>query len=236
MPPVAMTFRAAQTPEMTVHHLSSTRAATLIAMENHSFKRWPHRPTCVAALWAGLAVLTVSLATGCSEGATSAGTGNRFVQGDDGIGTVHAQEERPKAPSLEGSRLGGGSLTLSDYRGKVVVINIWGSWCSPCRAEAPNLLKVAGELKDEVQFIGINTQDISQAPALAFERNFRITYPSWYDPIGKKILQFPQGSLNPKFIPSTVVIDKKGRIAARALKAVTEEDLRKMIDPLLKEH
>ncbi|MBU3868715.1 TlpA family protein disulfide reductase [Streptomyces sp. 4503] len=207
-------------------------------MENHVSKRWPPRPTCVAALWAGLAVLAVSLVTGCSEGAnpTSTGTGNRFVQGDDGIATVHAQEERPKAPSLKGSRLGGGSLTLSDYRGKVVVINIWGSWCSPCRAEVPNLLKVAGDLKDEVQFLGINTRDISQAPALAFEGNFKVNYPSWYDPIGKKILQFPKGSLNPKLIPSTIVLDKKGRIAARALKAVTEEDLRKMINPLLKEH
>lgn len=83
--------------------------------------------------------------------------------------------------------------------------------------------------------MGINTRDNEQQQAKAFEETYGITYPSLFDPAGKLMLRFPKGTLNPNAIPSTIVLDKEGKIAARTLVAVTEEQLRSMIDPLLAE-
>jgi thiol-disulfide isomerase/thioredoxin len=117
-----------------------------------------------------------------------------------------------------------------------VVLNIWGSWCSPCRAEAKNLVTVADDTKAKgVQFVGINTRDLQTAQAKAFEKKYAVSYPSLYDPTGKLILRFPKGSLNPQAIPTTIVLDRQGRIAVRALKALTEDELRKILDPLIAE-
>lgn len=82
---------------------------------------------------------------------------------------------------------------MADFKGKVVVLNVWGSWCAPCRAEAPHFAKVAKELKPEgVEFVGINTRDPQKDKALLFEEEFGITYPSLHDPIGKIVVNgFP---------------------------------------------
>ncbi|MEU0351461.1 TlpA disulfide reductase family protein [Streptomyces sp. NPDC006237] len=143
--------------------------------------------------------------------------------------------DRQAAPDLQGETLTGEQTALADYRGKIVVINVWGSWCAPCRAEAPHLQKVFEDTRDQgVAFLGINTRDATKTNALNFEKNFGITYPSLWDPAGRQLLKF-KGTISPSAIPSTVVIDAKGRIAARALKALSETELRKMIDPLLTE-
>ncbi|MFH8257594.1 TlpA family protein disulfide reductase [Streptomyces roseolus] len=144
-------------------------------------------------------------------------------------------EQRTPAPSLTGRSLTGEPLALADHRGKIVVLNVWGSWCAPCRAEAPHLQKVYQDTRDQgVVFLGINTRDSTQGNALAFEETFNITYPSLWDPDGRQLLKF-KGTVSPSSIPSTIVIDRQGRIAARALKALDEAQLRTMIDPLLKE-
>ncbi len=97
-------------------------------------------------------------------------------------------------------------------------------------------MKVANDTADEgVQFIGINTRDTDRVPAQRFEKEFEVPYPSLYDPSGKLLLRFPKGSLNPQTIPSTIVVDREGRIAVRALKELGEEELRSIIDPLIKE-
>ena len=133
-------------------------------------------------------------------------------------------------------RVDGKPLELSDYKGKIVVLNVWGSWCAPCRAEAPNLAKVAKETEDkDVQFVGINTRDLDRANAKAFERNYGVEYPSFFDPSGKLILRFPKGSLSPQAIPSTLILDREGRIAVRALKELSEKELRSALDPLTAE-
>lgn len=107
---------------------------------------------------------------------------------------------------------------------------------APCRAEASNLVKVAEDTADQgVQFVGLNTRDFNKGPAIAFEKDYEVEYPSIYDPQGKQILRFPRGSLSPQAIPSTVVIDRDGKIAARTLQAVSEKQLRSMIDPVLAE-
>ncbi|NEC11344.1 TlpA family protein disulfide reductase [Streptomyces sp. SID8014] len=189
------------------------------------------------SLTAGAAVGALLL-TACGEGdggTTQSGSGANFVAGKDGISKV-AKGERKEAPRLRGETLDGGTFDLADHRGKVVVVNVWGSWCAPCRAEAPNLAKVAEDTADQgVQFVGLNTRDFNKGPAVAFEKDYEVEYPSIYDPQGKQILRFPRGSLSPQAIPSTVVIDRDGKIAARTLQAVSEKQLRSMIDPVLAE-
>ena len=111
-------------------------------------------------------------------------------------------------------------LDVADYKGKVVVLNVWGSWCSPCRAEAPNLAKVStghrgqGRRSSSASTPATPTTD----QAVAFEKNYGVTYPSLYDPTGQAAARgFPKGTLNPQAIPSTIVLDRDGKIAARAL-------------------
>lgn len=137
--------------------------------------------------------------------------------------TIVAPEDRQGAPVLEGPTLDGGTVSTAQFAGKVIVVNVWGSWCAPCRAEAPELVKASDELGDGVVFLGLNTRENDEGPALAFERAFGIDYDSIYDPDGKLLLGF--GQLPPKAIPSTVVIDAKGRVAARVLGAVDAKTL-----------
>lgn len=186
-------------------------------------------------LTAGAAVAALTLSA-CGSGGTSGGGGDtNFVTGDNGIDTVE-RGERTAAPDLSGKTVDGGQLDVADYKGEVVVLNVWGSWCSPCRAEAKNFAKVSKRYDGKgVQFVGINTRDTSTGTALAFEKDAGITYPSLYDPTGKLMLRFEKGTLNPQLIPSTLVIDRDGKIAARALQALGEEDLLDMLKPVLAE-
>ncbi|MFD5077354.1 TlpA family protein disulfide reductase [Streptomyces sp. NPDC058371] len=188
-----------------------------------------------ALVTAGAAVAALVLAACSSEG-TSGGSGNtNFVSGKDGIATV-AKGSRASAPDLSGKTVDGKQLDVADYKGKVVVLNVWGSWCPPCRAEAPNFVKVAKDTEAQgVQFVGINTRDSSTSPAKAFEKEQGITYPSLYDPTGRLMLRFKKGTLNPQLIPSTLIIDRDGKVAARSMQALSEEKLREMLDPILAE-
>ncbi|MEV6653349.1 TlpA disulfide reductase family protein [Streptomyces sp. NPDC051219] len=190
-----------------------------------------------AALLTAVAAAGALTTTACSgSGSSSSGSGNtNYVTGSTGISAV-AKADRQPAPKLDGETLEGKPLNVDDFKGKVVVLNVWGSWCTPCRAEAKHLAKAARDTKPKgVEFVGINTRDNSKQSAIEFEKKFGVTYPSLYDPIGKLMLRFPKGTLNPQAIPSTIVLDKDGKIAARTLAAVSEEQLRKMIDPLIAE-
>lgn len=188
-----------------------------------------------ALLSAGAAALVMTLSA-CAGGGIEGGGGQTgFITGSDGIATVK-KGDRDIAPDLSGKTIDGGRLDLSAYKGKIIVLNVWGSWCAPCRAEAPNLVKVSEDLADRgVQFVGINTRDTSTRPAVAFEEQYKVTYPSLYDPTGKLLLRFEKGSLNPQLIPSTLVIDRDGKLAARTQQALSEEKLRKMLKPILAE-
>lgn len=156
---------------------------------------------------------------GCGTG--SAGTGTQgFI---DGTGTITrlAADKREKPGPVSGTTLQGAKVSLEQYAGKVVVINVWGSWCGPCRSEATVLAAAARKLIPQgVVFLGINTRDTSEDNALAFERDRAIPYASIYDPGGRNLLAF-HGTLSPNAIPSTVLIDARGRVAARILGAVT---------------
>ena len=191
-----------------------------------------HRRTLAAAAAAVAGALAL---TACGEDATSSGGNTQFVSGTGQLTVVKASD-RLAAPDISGETTDGEELALADYRGKVVVLNVWGSWCAPCRAEAPNLRKVSEDTADRgVQFVGINTRDLDVANAQAFDRGFNIEYPSLYDPSGKLILKFPENSLSPQAIPSTLILDREGRIAVRALKPLAEEELRKALEPVIEE-
>ncbi|WP_051551480.1 TlpA disulfide reductase family protein [Nocardioides sp. URHA0020] len=141
------------------------------------------------------------------------GTGDKgFVTGDGAIRTIDAAD-RTDPVELAGTDLDGKPLDVADLHGKPVVVVVWGSWCGPCRGEAPDVVAAAKELGDGAQFVGINLRDSSTTSAQAYVRSFDVPYPSIYSPDGKAMLQFP-GTLGPRTIPAFVVLDGDGRIAA----------------------
>ncbi|MFF1922848.1 TlpA family protein disulfide reductase [Streptomyces sp. NPDC058221] len=182
------------------------------------------------------AVALAATLSACGTGGKSGGVGDtHLVTGSDGISTVD-KGDRATAPKLDGQSVDGKHLDLADYKGKVVVLNAWGSWCGPCRLEAKHFTKVAKATADQgVQFLGINTGDARRGSAAGFEKDLGIEYPSFYDPTGKLLLRFPKGMLKVQTIPSTVVIDRDGKIAARSLMALDDTKLHRMIDPLITE-
>ncbi|UED84924.1 TlpA family protein disulfide reductase [Streptomyces profundus] len=183
-----------------------------------------------------VAVVGLLALTACSgESAGPSGGDSNIVQGTGQVTTVPVEDREP-LPELSGETLDGDELSVSDYRGQVLVLNVWGAWCAPCIAEAKNLVAVAEDTADQgVQFVGINTRDPSAENARAFEDTHEVPYPSLYDPDGRMLLQFPTGSLNPQAVPSTLIVDREGRIAVRLLKAVTEQELREALDPVIAE-
>ena len=124
-----------------------------------------------------------------------------------------AVDAREGAISLDGEDLAGDPLAVEDFRGKPVVLVVWGSWCAPCRDEAPDVVGAANELSDDVQFVGINIRDASTAQAQAFTRKFDVDFPSFYSPSGEALLAFP-GVLGLRTIPAFAVLDSEGRVAA----------------------
>lgn len=158
--------------------------------------------------------------------------------GDRGIAepglTLYPVGDRDPAPSLEGRTLDDTTFDLDDLDGQVVVINVWGSWCGPCRAETPGLVRVANATADQgVQFVGIDTRD-SLPSANAFVRNYDVPYPSVFDPAGKALLPF--GSVIPSAaIPSSLIVDRDGDVAARVIGAVDEATLAGLLDDLIRE-
>ncbi|MBV2355001.1 TlpA family protein disulfide reductase [Streptomyces sp. J2-1] len=187
-----------------------------------------------AALLGAVAAAAALTLSACGNGGTSGGGGNtNFVTGNGGIATV-AAGKRTAAPDLSGKTLDGKPLNVADFKGQVVVLNFWGSWCGPCRAEAGAFAKVAKAYDGKgVQFVGVNTRDANTTQAIAFEKERGVGYPSLYDPTGRLMLRFGKGTLNPQFVPSTLILDQHGRIAARALEQLDATTLTDMIKPVL---
>ncbi|MGW3492908.1 TlpA family protein disulfide reductase [Streptomyces sp. NPDC001020] len=141
--------------------------------------------------------------------------------------------ERPTAPDLAGTSLEGDEVRLSDYRGKVVLVNAWASWCGPCRAEAPELKRIQEKWGSRgVQVLGLDN-DTSRAHGRAFQREFRLGYPSLHDPSGKQVLRLPHGLVNTQSLPFTIIVDPAGKVAATRMGMVTESRMAEIITPLL---
>lgn len=180
-----------------------------------------------------LALVTGLALTACSSSSSSEQSNSRYISGDGSV-VIVPEAERVAAPEITGETLDGKSFNLADYKGKVVPLNIWASWCAPCRAEAPALEQLSRELGPKgVQFVGINTRDTKPA-AQAFVKRFDLTYPDVWDPDGKIQLQF-RGTLPPQAIPSTLVVDRQGRVAARILGKIDRTQIRELLTDLLAE-
>jgi thiol-disulfide isomerase/thioredoxin len=148
--------------------------------------------------------------------------------------TLYPAGARTAAPDIRGATLTGGQLALADLRGEVVVVNVWGSWCNPCRAETPDLVRVAAATKaQEVRFVGIDTRDNPDA-ARAFVRAFKVPYPSIIDRDGNVLLNF-NGIIPAYAVPSTLVIDPAGKIAARMIGRIGYSTLLGIVHDILAE-
>jgi peroxiredoxin len=185
------------------------------------------------AVAVGVAAL---LLTGCSTGASAVDVNNggefRFVQGTP-AGNVIPAGERASAPEFTGTLLGGRKFSSADLAGDVAVLNFWGSWCAPCRVESPEFQQVYAEVADSgVQFLGLNVKDTEQL-ASAFVASKAITFPSLFDPKGEVALAFRDYPANA--IPSTIVLDRKGRVAAVYTGEVRQDDLRTVLHQLIGE-
>ena len=170
------------------------------------------------------------IATGCTTGKDAVnqmnGSDNGFVSSAAAT-KIYPASQRPTAPAVSGTLLDGTAYTLASDRGHVVVLNFWGSWCAPCRKEAADLQSVhTATQASGVEFVGVNIRD-DQDPANAYDDAHRITYPSIFDPSGRVALQFDQ--VPPSAIPSTLVIDPTGNIAAIHLGSITAKQLTDMI-------
>ena len=172
----------------------------------------------VAALLA--AVTAVTALVGCSSGSEESRCTSK-------AGIIEcAPDERSAAPKISGELLTGGPYDVAQVRGQVAVLNFWGSWCAPCRAEADDLEATYQATKASgVTFLGINIQD-SKDKAIAFEEG-RVTSPSLFDPASRLALSL---DIPPNTIPATVILDRDGRIATVIRAAVTQENLRPLVE------
>lgn len=130
--------------------------------------------------------------------------------------------------------LDGGRATDDLLRGGVAVVNVWGSWCGPCRVEAPILAEVSAGYADRVTFLGINVRDNADA-ARAFEASFGINYPSVHPDDSAPLLLRFGSALATAAVPVTLVLDAEGGVAARVLGAVDASTLRALLDEALAE-
>jgi thiol-disulfide isomerase/thioredoxin len=186
---------------------------------------WPAR--VVGAL---LAVLL--LAGGCVADANDPNAAGG-QQGYPDVGsrvTLIPPDEREPLAEISGPDLDGeGTLSTRAYPGKVVVVNVWGSWCPPCRKEMPDLQAASEETAAIAQFVGVTSRDRQTAAARRFVEENKITYPSIYDPSGQVLLPFGR-VLPPSAIPSTMILDREGRLAIRVLAPVSKTTLVQMIN------
>jgi thiol-disulfide isomerase/thioredoxin len=174
-------------------------------------------------VWAVLAVLALA---GCSAGkdAVVPGSSFSFVSPGGKVDIAYDVAQRQTAPVLAGEDLmtEGKQLSLADFPGKVVVLNLWGQWCGPCRTEAPEMESLAKQAT-AVQVVGIDVRDPARDVAQDFVRDRGLTYPSIYDPDGRVLLKLTGYPRN--IIPSTIVLDKQHRVAAVFLRPVLAQDL-----------
>jgi len=182
-----------------------------------------------------LPLVAILAVTGCTgHGAVKqdvSGT-NGYVGGNLALDYVSAAH-RHTPGTVTGTLLDGSHFDLAAWRGKVVVVNFWGSWCAECHAEAQALQQVYADDKTKgVEFLGVDIRD-DVPSATAFDRKYGVTYPSLSDPDNVVALQFR--GVPPNATPTTLVLDRRGRIAARQSGEILYSQLRDLVDRVLAE-
>jgi thiol-disulfide isomerase/thioredoxin len=173
-----------------------------------------------------LIAVSALVLTSCGNGGSSTAQ-ESYISGHGAVTFISAND-RQVAPKLSGDTLYGTKFDFTDK--KIAVVNVWASWCSPCRAEIPTLNALSKKYSD-VQFMGILTRD-NLANAEVFARQLAVSYPNFID--DSLLLGF-RNSLPANAIPTTVVIDKQGRVAARISGPVTVSGLSNLIERLTAE-
>jgi peroxiredoxin len=176
------------------------------------------------------AAIAAALLAACSGGAVE---GERIDGVRPGV-TLPAAADRPAAPDAAAPLLdGSGEASVVDYDGQVLVLNFWASWCGPCRVEQPELNEAYARLAgDDVAFLGVAIQD-SEANARAHEREFEVPYPSLHDPSNRYAAEYE--GVGPRSIPTTIVIDRQGRVAARLFGTTNEREVTALVERLVTE-
>lgn len=188
-----------------------------------------------ALFTSAIAVGTAVVLSACSENdelADQAGSDQGYVSGSGVVSRVPA-EDRGEPLDLSFETLDGKSMSLADLRPTPVVVNLWYAACPPCRKEAPDLKSVAEEFGDKAQFVGVNVRD-QEAAANAFIQNYQVPYPNMLDSNGEMV-SLLSGVLPPQATPSTVVLDAKGRAAARVVGEVDASTLKGLIEDVQSE-
>ena len=185
-------------------------------------------------LWFVVALLLA----GCATGTDAVARGGTFEFVSPGRKTeifYDPPASRGTVGNLSGESLTepGTTISLARYAGQAVILNIWGSWCGPCRSEAADLVRVAATTSGQgVAFIGINVRD-ARAAGADFARDFGLTYPSIFDPPGRTL--FALNGIPRSVVPLTVVLDRQHRVAAVFLHALHTQDLQPVIQRIVGE-
>ena len=175
------------------------------------------------------AAATALLLSGCTANDSLAtqyrsGNGQNYIAGD-GTVSEYAAANRGEPVSFTGTLQSGEKVTSADYAGKVLVVNFWYAGCPPCRVEAPDLQSLSEKYADQgVGFLGVNLYDSAQTAA-SFEKDKGVTYPSVLDRDSGSVLLAFSRTVPPKATPTTLVVDKKGRVAARILGAIPDKSI-----------
>ncbi|MEO5316781.1 TlpA disulfide reductase family protein [Pseudarthrobacter sp. CC12] len=184
----------------------------------------------MAAALLGAAGITALAGCGSNDtlaNQAKAGDNKNYIAGDGSV-TEYAPAQRIKPVVLTGKLYDGTVISSTDWAGRVAVLNFWYAACAPCRLEAPRLEALWEQFQpDGVRFYGVNIRDEEQAAA-AFERTFGITYPSMQDKDGGILLAMAQ-YVPPQAVPSTLVLDKQGRVASRILGLADQGTLKSLI-------
>ena len=193
------------------------------------------RRTMLRTLLVAAAVVPLAACSGKEDALTAqanSGDGKNYIAGD---GAVEEYEvaKRSEPVTIKASTYHGTDIDFTQWQGKPVVMNFWYAACAPCRIEAPDLKKIAEEFGEKVEFIGVNVRDEAEA-AKAFERTFEIPYESVQDTDGN--IQLAMTKYVPlQAVPSTLVLDRQGRVRARVIGAVEPSTLKSLINTALTE-
>ena len=203
----------------------------LVAVE---VEREEYRTVRISALCQLCVLVVGSLIAACGTGSDAVATGGTFDFVSPG-GKTQIFYDPPQSRGTVGELSGpdlmvdGKTTAVSDFPGKVVVLNLWGQWCGPCRAEALQLEKVFAATRDSgVQFLGIVVRDPQKQAARDFVIDFKVSYPSIWDPVMRTVIALG-GQYPTSVIPSTLVLDRKHRVAAVFLQALLAEDLQPVV-------